>query len=307
MTTFASLKRGRTNLTTKLTSELEKLKSTKSYDDDRVWKIFLDKTKANGFAVIRPLPAPKGEDVPWVRFFSHSFKGPGGYYIENCPTTLGHDCPLCKANTELWDTGIDANKKIAKDRKRKLTYVSNIFVVQDKKNPENNGKVFLWQYGKKLFDKISEAMQPEFEDKTPINPFDFWEGAELSLRVKHVDGYWNYDGSTFSDPAPLLEGDEKKLEAIWEQEYPLVEFVNPKKFKSYEDLKARLDKVLGTVSAPEKPAETPAAEVAPTAEPKKGRTRKAKEEPVAAEVTPPIGEADNNADVVARFAALAND
>jgi hypothetical protein len=311
MTTFASLKRGRTTLTKTLTSELEKLKSTKSYEDDRIWKIFLDKTKSNGFAVVRPLPAPKGEDVPWQRFFSHSFKGPGGYYIENCPTTLGHKCPVCDANTTLWDTGIEANRKIAKDRKRKLTYVSNILVVQDKKQPDAVGKVFLWQYGKKIFDKISEAMQPEFEDKQPLNPFDFWEGADFSLRVKHVDGYWNYDTSTFGDPTALLDGDEKKLEATWDQEYPLLEFVDPKRFKSYEDLKARFDRVMGSVAVEAKPADTAGtteAQPQPTAEEKPaGKTRKAKAEKTAEAVSEPVGEVDNSNDVMAKFAKLAED
>jgi hypothetical protein len=316
MTTFASLKRGRTTLTKTLTNELEKLKSTKSYEDDRIWKIFLDKTKANGFAVVRPLPAPKGEDVPWQRFFSHSFKGPGGYYIENCPTTLGHKCPVCDANTKLWDTGIEANRKIAKDRKRKLTYISNILVVQDKKQPDAVGKVFLWQYGKKIFDKISEAMQPEFEDKQPLNPFDFWEGADFSLRVKHVDGYWNYDTSTFGDPSALLDGDEKKLEAIWEQEYSLMEFVDPKRFKKYEDLAARFDRVQGTVveAKPSDTAGTSEVQSQPTAEAKPaGKTRKSKAEksaeakPQTTSDTSPIGEMDNSNDVMAKFARLAED
>jgi len=306
MTSFASLKRNRATLTSKLTSELEKLNSSKSYEDDRFWKIFLDKTKANGFAVIRLLPAPKNEDVPWQRYFSHSLHGPGGYYIENCPTTIGKECPVCKANTALWDTGIESNKKIARDRKRKLTHVTNIYVLQDKKNPDAVGKVFLWEFGKKIFDKITETMQPEFEDKTPINPFELWDGADFSLRVKHVDGYWNYDTSTFSDPVPLLKGDDKKLEEVWNQEYSLLEFVDPKRFKPYAELEARFNKVIGNVAKTEEPIAEEKSEA--IAEPKRSKSRKVKEEPVVDEAGDETTEvSEGNDDVLAQFAKLAEE
>jgi hypothetical protein len=220
-------------------------KGAESYKDDRFWTLTRDKS-GNGYAVIRFLPAVEGEDVPFVRTFSHSFQGPdGSWYIENCPTTLGGKCPACEANSELWNSGIDANKKIASGRKRKLSYTSNILVIKDSANPDNEGKVFLYKYGKKIFDKISECMtpNPQFEDEKPCDPFDLWTGRNFKLKAKMVEGYPNYDSSSFDAASPVGTTDEYR-EAIWKKEYKLVEFTQPDKFKPYDVLSARLTAVL---------------------------------------------------------------
>jgi len=235
------------SLTAKLVKEVEKLNSTSSSSDDRLWKPEVDKA-GNGYAVIRFLPAPDGEELPWVKVYNHAFQGTGGWLIDNCLTSIGAKCPVCEANSLLWNSGSDANKEIARNRKRKLSYYSNIYVVKDPSNPDNEGKVFLFKYGKKIFDKIQAAMQPEFEDESPINPFDFWQGADFKLKIKKVAGYWNYDSSEFTAPSALLSDDEA-LEAIWKKEYSLAEFVSAEKFKSYEQLKTRLDTVLGKTAA----------------------------------------------------------
>jgi hypothetical protein len=231
------------SLTAKLVKEVEKLNTNSSGSDDRLWKPEVDKA-GNGYAVIRFLPAPDGEELPWVKVYNHAFQGTGGWLIDNCLTSIGGKCPVCESNSELWNSGSDANKEIARGRKRKLSYYSNIYVVKDPSNPENEGKVFLFKYGKKIFDKIQAAMQPEFEDETPINPFDFWQGADFKLKIKKVAGYWNYDSSEFISPAALLDDDDA-LEALWKKEYSLAEFVAEDKFKSYDQLKTRLDTVLG--------------------------------------------------------------
>jgi hypothetical protein len=198
----------------------------------------------NGYAVIRFLPAPDGEDLPFVKVYSHAFQGPNGWIIDNCLTTLNQKCPICEHNSGLWNSGMDSNKEVARKQKRKLTYVSNIYVVKDPTNPENEGKVFLFKYGKKIFDKLTEAMQPEFEDETPIDPFDFWTGANFKLKAKNVAGYRNYDSSEFASQGALLNDDDA-MEAIWKKQYSLAEFVAPDQFKSYEEMKKRLDSVLG--------------------------------------------------------------
>ncbi len=231
------------SLTAKLVKEVEKLNSNSSSSDDRLWKPEVDKA-GNGYAVIRFLPAPDGEELPWIKVYNHAFQGTGGWLIDNCLTSIGAKCPVCESNSELWNSGSDANKEIARGRKRKLSYYSNIYVVKDPSNPENEGKIFLFKYGKKIFDKIQAAMQPEFEDETPINPFDFWQGADFKLKIKKVAGYWNYDSSEFTSPSALLDDDDA-LEALWKKEYSLAEFVANDKFKSYEQLKTRLDAVLG--------------------------------------------------------------
>lgn len=231
------------SLTQKLVKEVEK-SSAGTGVDDRIWKPQLDKS-GNGYAVIRFLPAPDGEDLPWAKVYNHAFQGPGGWLIDSCLTSIGGKCPVCESNSELWNSGSDANKDLARTRKRKLSYYSNIYVVKDPSSPENEGKLFLFKYGKKIFDKIMAAMQPEFEDETPINPFDFWEGADFKLKIKKVAGYWNYDSSEFTSPSPLLEGDDESLESLWKKQYSLNEFVNPENFKSYDELKKRLDYVLG--------------------------------------------------------------
>ena len=217
------------------------------YQDDRFWKPELDKT-GNGYAVIRFLPAVSGEDLPWQRVWSHAFQGPGGWYIENSLTTLNQKDPVSEENTRLWNTGVDSDKEIARKRKRKLSYYSNIFIVSDPKHPENEGKVFLFKFGKKIFDKITEAMQPAFEDEKPINPFDFWKGANFKLKIRKVDGYWNYDKSEFEGVSQLKESDDQ-IKAIWEKQYPLKPFVDPSNFKTYDELKEKLNRVItGTQS-----------------------------------------------------------
>lgn len=231
------------SLTDKLMKELENL-GNNSQSDDRYWKLNVDKS-GNGYAVIRFLPAPDGEDLPFVKLYTHAFQGPGGWYIENSRTTLGKNelDPVAEVNRNLWNSNVEANKEIARKQKRKLTYISNIYVIKDTANPDNEGKVFLFKYGKKIFDKIIAATNPEFEDEQKFDPFDFWAGADFKLKAKNKDGYRNYDSSEFSNPAPLSEKDEE-MEKIWTQEYSLSELVSDDKFKSYDDLKKRLDFVL---------------------------------------------------------------
>ena len=232
------------SLTSKLVQEVEKMNSTGGgSSDERLWKPEVDKA-GNGFAVIRFLSAPQGEDLPWAKVYTHAFQGAGGWFIDNCLTTINQNCPVCEANRELWNTGSKANQEIVRDRKRKLSYYSNIYVVQDKAHPEHEGKVFLYKYGKKIFDKIMAAMKPEFDDETPINPFDFWEGANFKVKITKKDGYWNYDKSEFGSQEPLFDDDDA-MEAVWKKTYSLVEFTDAEKMKSYEQLDARLKAVLG--------------------------------------------------------------
>jgi len=216
----------------------------KSYVDERIWKPVMDKT-GNGFAIIRFLPAPKGEELPWVKLWNHAFQGPTGqWYIENSLTTINQNDPVSELNSKFWNSGVESDKEIARKQKRKLQYYSNIYVVKDSANPENEGKVFLYRFGKKIFDKIMETMQPAFEDETPVNPFDFWEGANFKLKLRKVDGYWNYDKSEFEAPSALLNGDDAELEALWGKQHSLKEFTEPTNFKSYDELKTRLNTVL---------------------------------------------------------------
>jgi hypothetical protein len=247
---FADLKKQSSlgSLTQKLVKEVEKMSTTSGGDDDRLWKPELDKT-GNGFAVIRFLPAPEGEELPWAKMYSHAFQGPGGWYIENSLTTVGQKDPVSEHNRELWNSGSDKDKETVRKQKRKLSYYSNIYVVKDPVNPQNEGKVFLFKYGKKIFDKVMAAMQPEFEDETPINPFDFWQGANFKLKIRKVDGYWNYDKSEFESPAPLLSDDDA-LESLWKKQYSLAAVVAPDQFKTYEDLEKRLKYVLGQKGTP---------------------------------------------------------
>jgi len=246
---FADLKKQSKlgSLTAKLVKEVEKMNTSGGSSDDRLWKLDVDKS-GNGYAVIRFLPAPDGEDLPFVKVYSHAFQGPGGWLIDNCLTTLNQKCPVCEHNSGLWNNGTDAGKEVARKQKRKLTYVSNIYVVKDPANPDNEGKVFLFKYGKKIFDKISEAMQPEFEDETPIDPFDFWQGANFKLKAKNVAGYRNYDSSEFASQGALLDDDDA-MEAIWKKQYSLAEFLSPSEYKTYDELKKRLGAVLGSKSA----------------------------------------------------------
>ena len=246
---FANLKKQSSlgSLTSKLVKEVEKMNNTGGGGDDRLWKPEMDKT-GNGFAVIRFLPAPDGEDLPWAKMYSHAFQGTGGWYIENSLTTIGQKDPLGEYNRELWNSGIDSDKETVRKQKRKLSYYSNIYVVKDPTNPHNEGKVFLFKYGKKIFDKIMESMQPEFEDETPINPFDFWQGANFKLKIVKKDGYWNYDKSEFDRTSPLLDDDDA-LEALWKKQYSLTALTAQDQFKTYEQLEARLKAVLGQKSS----------------------------------------------------------
>ena len=215
----------------------------KSNVDERLWKPELDKT-GNGYAVIRFLPAVDGEDLPWAKVWNHAFQGPTGqWYIENSLTTLNQKDPVSEMNSAYWNSGLESDKEIARKQKRKLQYFSNIYVVTDTKHPENEGNVFLFRFGKKIFDKIMEAMQPAFEDETPVNPFDFWKGANFKLKIRKVDGFWNYDASTFEASTALFDNDDA-LEEVWKKQYSLKEFTAPTNFKSYDELKTRLDTVL---------------------------------------------------------------
>jgi hypothetical protein len=231
----------------KIAGEFEKIANpqseSKSYNDDRFWKLEGDKA-GNGTATIRFLPRVEGDELPWVRIFSHGFQGPTGkWYIENSLTTLGEQDPVGELNTKLWNSGSEANKEIARKQKRKLSFTANILVVSDPKHPENEGKVFLFKFGKKIFDKIMDKARPTFEDEKPVNVFDFWEGANFKLRMRKKDGFTNYDESTFSDPAPIASDDEDIL-AIANKQYKLSEFLDRKNFKSYDELKKKLEEVL---------------------------------------------------------------
>ena len=246
---FAKLKKQSRagSLTEKLIKSVEKLNDKNSNVDDRIWKPVVDKS-GNGYAIIRFLPEPEGCELPWARVYTHAFQGPGGWFIENSLTTLGQKDPVSEHNSQLWNSGSDANKDIARKQKRRLSYYSNIFIVSDPANPENEGRVFLYKYGKKIHDKITEAMKPEFADETPINPFDFWEGANFKLKLRKVDGYWNYDKSEFEKPSALLNGDDAELEALWGKQHSLTAFTENSNFKSYDELKKRLDVVLSGVT-----------------------------------------------------------
>ena len=219
----------------------------KSYSDDTMWKPELDKT-GNGYAVVRFLPTPDGEEMPWVSYFDHGFQGPGGWYIEKSLTTLNKQDPVSEYNTQLWNTGIEANKEIARKQKRRLHYVSNVYVVSDPKNPDNEGKVFKYRYGKKIFEALKEAISPAFEDEKAINPFDLRdEGANFKIKIRKVDGYWNYDKSEFDTVAPLFD-DEAKLNSTFSQVHSLSDVIAPSEFKTYEELKEKLERVLGSAS-----------------------------------------------------------
>lgn len=245
---FADLKRNSTSNFDKLNKELSKLNTSNENKgaDDRYWKAEVDKA-GNGYAVIRFLPAPNGEDLPFVRVWDHGFQGPGGWYIENSLTTIGEADPVGEYNSKLWNSGLESDKELARKQKRRLSYYSNIYVVKDPANPANEGKVFLFKYGKKIFDKLNDLMNPEFEDEKPVNPFDLWVGANFKLKIRNVEGYRNYDKSEFDSPAPLSDDDDE-LETIWKQEHSLKELTDRKNFKSYDELKAKLNKALGLLT-----------------------------------------------------------
>ena len=243
---FENLKRNRANIS-KLIQAAESVGGggeKKSYADDRIWKPVVDKA-GNGYAVLRFLPAAEGAELPWVRYWDHGFKGPTGlWYIERSLTSIGQNDPVGELNSKLWNTGIDADKETARTQKRRLHYVSNVMVVSDPSNPDNEGKVFLYQFGKKIFDKIMDVMQPDFADEEPVNPFDMWDGADFKLKIRNVEGYRNYDKSEFASKSPV-DGDDSKLEALYNQMYDLNEFQDPKNYKTYSELQTKLYKVLG--------------------------------------------------------------
>ena len=296
---FASLKK---SSYTDLLSKAESLNKTEVRGaDERLWKPEVDKA-GNGYAVIRFLPAPDGEDLPWAQVWSHAFQGPGGWYIENSLTTLGKKDPVSDLNRTLWNSGSDADKEIARKQKRKLSYYSNIYVLQDPANPENEGRVFLYKYGKKIFDKLTEAMQPAFADETPINPFDFWKGADFKVKIRKVEGYWNYDKSEFAEPSTLKGFDDSELELLWKQQYSLTDFTAPDKFKTFEELQTRLTQVLN--AAPTPPRQTEIEDLEDLSE---GRYKT-----VAAESAPTFKSAPTPApaeedDALSYFAKLANE
>ncbi len=246
---FSALKKNRGNFDG-LMKEVEKINAPTegNQKDDRFWQPEVDKA-GNGYAVIRFLPPPKGEDLPWVRIWNHAFQGPTGkWYIENSLTTLNKPDPVSELNTELWNSGTEANKDIARKQKRKLVYMSNIYIVKDPNRPENEGKIFLYKFGKKIFDKIKDVMQPEFEDENPINPFDFWKGANFKLKIRNVEGYRNYDKSEFDNVSVMLDDDDK-LEKMWDSQHSLTQFLDPQNFKDYDDLKKKLELVLNATGA----------------------------------------------------------
>tara|TARA_R100000995_G_C3468340_1_gene116948 strand:- start:178 stop:1089 length:912 start_codon:yes stop_codon:yes gene_type:complete len=300
---FAAMKKNRQSQIDKLSGELSKLNQSTPRDDDGFWKPEVDKS-GNGSAIIRFLPAPNGEDVPFVRIWDHGFQGPGGWFIEKSLTTLGEKCPVSEYNSMLWNSGTEADKTFVRQKtKRRLSFVSNIYVVKDPSNPDNEGQVFLYKYGKKIFDKLQDQMTPEFDDETPVNPFDLWDGANFRLKIRKVEGYRNYDKSEFDSSAALLDDDEK-LEEIWNSEKSLSDLVDPKHFKSYDELKSKLYRVLAldgggtanTVTADE------------LSEPKPQKQRKAKQ---TTEEAPPwdetVSDSSDEEDGLSFFKQLAED
>ena len=271
----------------------------KSYGDERIWKPTVDKA-GNGYAVLRFLPAKEGQDLPWARYWDHGFKGPTGmWYIENSLTSIGQADPVGELNMRLWNTGLDEDKDTVRRQKRRLHYVVNALVVSDPGNPANEGRVVIYKFGKKIFDKIMDVMQPSFADETPVNPFDMWEGADFKLKIRQVEGYRNYDKSEFSTPAALYDGDESKLEETYNQLHDISEFVDPKNYKTYDELSAKLARVLGE-------------DTSSMGEPTKSQTAQMNEpapapsapvhEPVTAET---VSTSDD--DTMSYFARLAND
>ena len=295
---FANLKRNRDQIS-KLVQAAETAGGggeKKNYNDERIWKPTVDKA-GNGYAVLRFLPSAEGQDLPWVRYWDHGFKGPTGlWYIENSLTSIGQPDPVGELNSRLWNSGIESDKDRARDQKRRLHYVVNVLIVQDPSNPSNEGKVMLYKFGKKIFDKIMDSMQPEFADESPVNPFDFWEGADFKLKIRNVEGYRNYDKSEFSSSTGLYDGDEAKLEAVYNQLHDLSEFSDPKNYKTYDELKTKLSRVLGeeavSSGAPTMRQEAQMNEPAP-----------APMEPVTAESVP----ASDDDDTMSYFARLASE
>jgi hypothetical protein len=303
---FANLKARSTDIS-KLVSAAQEAsgqnQQTNKYEDDRKWKPTVD-DNGNGYAVIRFLPANEGVETPWIRYWDHGFKGPTGqWYIEKSLTTIGQKDPVSELNSRLWNSGIEEDKEVARRQKRRLHYVSNILVVNDPANPSNNGKVFFYEYGKKIFDKIMDLMQPQFPGETPVNPFDFWGGADFELKIRNVAGYRNYDKSEFKSVSPLFEADEVKLEATYNQMHDLNEFVDPSSFKSYEELESRLQLVLVTAVGNNVTARNEA--LTQTAEANVGRS--APEPQIVAAPAPAVGATDDEDDTLSYFAKMAQE
>ena len=297
---FSSLKKNKASVFSQLQKQLEQ--STKvGTVDERFWRPTTDKA-GNGFAIIRFLPAVDGEDMPFVKLYSHAFQGPGGWYIENSLTTLGQNDPLGEYNRELWNSGDEELKNQVRKQKRKLQYYSNIYVVKDSGNPDNEGKIFLYKYGKKIHDKIMDAVNgDELEGREGFNPFDFWTGADFKLRVKKVAGYPNYDSSEFNTPGTLEDLDDGQLESIWNRSHKLQTLVAADQFKSYDALKARLDLVLNrktAASVSPEPVAAPSISSKPSFE--KPSEPAPVEEPVAK-----AGEVEEEDDVMDYFKKLA--
>ena len=301
MMSFENLKRNRDQIS-KLVQAAEAAGGSapaekKNYGDDRIWKPTVDKA-GNGYAVLRFLPATEGVELPWVRYWDHGFKGPTGqWYIENSLTSIGQADPVGELNSRLWNSGIEADKETARRQKRRLHYVANVLVVSDPGNPSNEGKVMLYKFGKKIFEKIMDAMQPDFADEKPVNPFDMWEGADFKLKIRNVEGYRNYDKSEFTTPSALYDGDDSRLEDLYSKLHNLGEFTDPKNYKSYDELKAKLMRVLGEEASAGAP--TMAQEVQMN-------------EPATYEVVPPITkeqveDTSEDDDTMSYFAKLANE
>lgn len=267
-TSFAALKKSSKSSLRDLVTAAEKVTARDELNtNENIWKPEVDKA-GNGYSVIRFLPAAPGEELPWVKVYNHGFQGPGGWWIDECRTTIGEKCPVCEHNSMLWNSGVESNKDIVRKQKRRLNYYSNVLVVSDKANPQNEGRVFLYRYGAKIFEKMQNAMQPQFEDEDPMNPFDFWEGANFKLKIRRYEGYQNYDLSEF-DKSSAVSDDDAKIEEIWNSQHPLSKFLDVSEFKSYEEQKTRLNRVLGLDGGPE------LSEVAPAPQP---RVAAAKEE-----------------------------
>ena len=298
---FENLKRNRDQIS-KLVQAAESTGGgeQKSYVDDRIWKPTVDKA-GNGYAVLRFLPAIEGQELPWVRYWDHGFKGPTGqWYIENSLTSIGQPDPVGELNSKLWNSGIESDKERARTQKRRLHYVTNVLVLQDPSNPENEGKVMIYKFGKKIFDKIMDSMQPEFADESPVNPFDFWEGADFKLKIRNVEGYRNYDKSEFASSSSLYDGDESKLESVYNQLHNLSEFTDPKNYKSYDELRTKLMRVLGEEVSMGVPTMNQTIQMnEPVAAPEQRTV-----EPVTAES---MNMADDDDDTMSYFAKLANE
>ena len=303
---FANLKSKSMDVSKLVTAASEmsgKSTEKKSYGDDRFWKPTVDES-GNGYAVVRFLPAGDGAELPWVRYWDHFFKGPTGqWYIEKSLTTIGQNDPVSELNSRLWNSGIEDDKEVARKQKRRLHYVSNILVVSDPAQPQNEGKVFLYDFGKKIFDKIMDVMQPQFPGEEPVNPFDFWNGADFQLKIRNVAGYRNYDKSEFKSTSALFDADETKLEATYNQLIDLNEFVDTSSFKSYDELKGRLQVVLGEAVGSGAVAST--ANVAQTAEPVAPKS--APEPEVVSAEAPAVGTEEDEDDTLSYFAKMAQE